>query len=395
MDTTCASSRNVKPGPYSVECNVVQPFILPVVHALRVHPDQNRPECSALAQSETYKMAWILPCRCTPIGNYFCHPARTALFGNFRLNPHIKRTAISILNLGILVAFVFAVQYFWGWSRLLLPWRRLPADTVILAVAGLAFSYGIRALRIYLAEQDIPRGAYLTCLRLILLSNTLNLLLPMRSGEASFPLLMRRWFGIELSRATGILVWLRLLDLHVLAAIAVLCATGGWLTRDSIATDWAPVIAAFCVAAPIILFAFRQPLTSYLQGHEQRAARLAQRIVDGLPSTSGGLLRDLALTWLSWAVKLIGLGWVMSYLGRISPSLGILGAIGGDLSTVLPIHAPGGFGTYEAGVLGLLASVTKPTPGLLAAAVNLHLLVLTTALVGGGIAWAAPRRHHQ
>lgn len=311
------------------------------------------------------------------------------------MTPRIKRTAISVLNLGVLVAFAFAVQYFWGWSRLLEPWRRLPADTVIFAVTGLVFSYGVRALRIYLAEQRIPRGAYFACLRLILLSNTLNLLLPMRSGEAGFPLLMRRWFGIELGRATGILVWLRLLDLHVLAAIAVLCAAGGWLTRDNSMIDWAQALAGLLVVTPMILFAFRQPLTRRLQGRKHRPARLVQRLLDGLPDNGAGLFRDLALTWLSWAIKLIGLGWVMADLARISPALGILGAIGGDLSTVLPIHAPGGFGTYEAGVLGLLASAIAPTPSLLAAAVNLHLLVLTTALVAGGTAWILPGRNRR
>lgn len=311
------------------------------------------------------------------------------------MNPLIKRGAIPLLNLGIVGAFAIAVQYFWGWGRLLEPWRRLPAVTVIFAVAGLTVSYGIRALRIYLAERNIPRGTFLTCLRLILLSNTLNLLLPMRSGEASFPLLMRRWFGIELSRATGILVWLRLLDLHVLAAIAVLCAAGGWLTHNGVTMDWAPAVAALFVVAPMILFAFRKPLARLLQAREQRLARVARKLIEGLPNNGVGLFRDLALTWLSWAVKLTGLGWVMSYLARISPPLGILGAIGGDLSTVLPIHAPGGFGTYEAGVLGLLASVVAPTPALLAAAVNLHLLVLTTALVAGGIAWIAPGVKHR
>lgn len=300
-----------------------------------------------------------------------------------------------MLNFVILGAFVFAVQYFWGWSRLFEPWQQLPAGTVILAVTGLVSSYGVRALRIHLAERRIPRGAYLACLRLILLSNALNLLLPMRSGEASFPILMRRWFGIELGRATGILVWLRLLDLHVLAAIAVLCAAGGWLAHDNSTTIWVQVLAGLMVVAPVILFAFREPLARRLRGREQRVARLVQRLLDGLPSKRSGLFRDLGLTWLSWAIKLTGLGWVMADLGRISPAYGILGAIGGDLSTVLPIHAPGGFGTYEAGVLGLLASVITPTPELLAAAVNLHLLVLTTALIAGGIAWIAPGRNRR
>jgi uncharacterized membrane protein YbhN (UPF0104 family) len=53
------------------------------------------------------------------------------------------------------------------------------------------------------------------------------------------------------------------------------------------------------------------------------------------------------------------------------------------------VHAPGGFGTYEAGVIALLAPGQTPSGALLAAAVNLHLLVLTTALLAGAAAWLA------
>jgi len=301
-----------------------------------------------------------------------------------------RRALATALNFTVLMAFIVAVEHYWGWGRLLSPWRRLPAGEVALALAGLMLSYGVRAARIYLAEDDIPRGQYGQCLRLILLNNAFNLLLPMRSGEASFPILMRRWFAIDVGRATGILVWLRLLDLHVLAAVGVLCAAGGWLDRNSVAAEWAPLAAAACVAAPVTLFVLRKPLARGLQGRDGRVARLALKVLAGLPARFGGLLRDLALTWLSWAIKLASLGWVLSKLAGLHPTLGILGAIGGDLSTVLPIHAPGGFGTYEAGVLAILAPAMAPTAALLAAAVDLHLLVLTTALLAGAAAWAAP-----
>jgi len=306
------------------------------------------------------------------------------------LDTRPRRGLALALNLAVLAAFVYAVQHYWGWGRLLAPWRHLPLSMVALVVVGLLVSYLIRATRIYLAESGIPRGRLGQCLRLVLLSNAFNLLLPMRSGEASFPLLMRRWFNIELSRATGVLIWLRLLDLHVLAAVGVACATAGWLGRNSIVADWASLAAALCVAAPVMLFVMRKPLASRLQGRNGRVAHLLLKALDGLPVSGRGLLRDLVLTWLSWTIKLVGLGWVLARLADISPTMGVLGAIGGDLSTVLPIHAPGGFGTYEAGVLALLAPASAPTPALLAAAVDLHLLVLTTALLAAAVAWVAP-----
>jgi uncharacterized membrane protein YbhN (UPF0104 family) len=294
-----------------------------------------------------------------------------------------------LLNLLVLGLFIWAVEHYWGWARLLAPWRQLEGAALGLAVCGMLLSYGVRALRIYLAERDIPRGQYLACLRLILINNVVNLLLPARSGEASFPLLMKRWFGIDAARATGTLIWLRLLDLHVLATVGAACAAGGWLGASANLSHLAWAAAAAAAISPPLLFALRGPLAAWLGGHPGRLAALLARVLAGLPRRLAGLALDLGLSWLSWGIKLSALGWVLSRLAQVPPLLGTLGAIGGDLSTVLPVHAPGGFGTYEAGVLALLAPGAAPSGLLLAGAVDLHLLVLTTALLAGAAAWAA------
>ena len=295
-----------------------------------------------------------------------------------------------LLNLLVLTLFAWAVEHYWGWGKLLAPWRELELPTLLLAVCGLLLSYGVRALRIYLAERDIPRGQYFACLRLILLNNTINLLLPARSGEASFPILMNRWFGIDAARATGTLIWLRLLDLHVLATVGAACAAGGWLNAQQHSLSRLVWLAAGIAAlSPLLLFAARRPLAAKLAGHSGKIPALLSRVLSGLPHLYSGLALDLSLSWLSWGIKLTALGWVLSRLASIPQALGTLGAIGGDLSTVLPVHAPGGFGTYEVGVMALLAPGAPLSGALFAGAVNLHLLVLTTALLSGAAAWLA------
>jgi uncharacterized membrane protein YbhN (UPF0104 family) len=294
-----------------------------------------------------------------------------------------------LLNLVVLALFAWAVEHYWGWARLLAPWRELEAAALALAVCGMLFSYGVRALRIYLAERDIPRGQYLACLRLILINNVVNLLLPARSGEASFPILMKRWFGIDPARATGTLIWLRLLDLHVLATVGAACAAGGWLGASAGLSRLAWAAAGAAAVSPPLLFALRGPLKAWGESHGGKLPLLLSRVLGGLPHRTSGLALDLGLSWLSWGIKLTALGWVLSRLAQIPQLLGTLGAIGGDLSTVLPVHAPGGFGTYEAGVIALLAPGATPSGVLLAGAVNLHLLVLTTALLAGAAAWLA------
>ena len=307
----------------------------------------------------------------------------------------MKRVVAPLLNFAVLGLFAAAVEHFWGWGRLLAPWSQIAPTTLLLAIAGMLASYALRGTRIYLAEAQIPRGAWFACLRLILINNALNLILPARAGELSFPVLMRRWFGIDMTQAAGTLVWLRLLDLQVLATVAAACAASGWLVRVQGLSTLAWLAAGLAGFAPLLLFALRAPLQRGLARQQGKLAGFATRALAGLPHRASGLALDLTLTWSAWSVKLLALGVVLGLLADLTPVLGTLGAIGGDLSTVLPLHAPGGFGTYEAGVMALLAPASSaPELGpLLAAAVNLHLLVLTTALIAGALAWlATPRR---
>lgn len=299
------------------------------------------------------------------------------------------------LNLGVLAAFGVAVEHWWGWGRLLAPWGQIAPATIGLAITGMVASYALRGTRIWLAEPAIPRGAWLTCLRLILINNALNLLLPARAGEVSFPVLMRRWFGIDLAQAAGTLFWLRLLDLHVLATVAAACAAAGFLAAMPGLSNLVWLGAAAAAVSPLILYGMRAPLQRRFAARGGRLAGLIAKALAGLPARPATLALDLLLTWAAWGVKLAALGIVLGLLASVSPLAGTLGAIGGDLSTVLPLHAPGGFGTYEAGAMALLvpASAGADAGPLLAAAVNLHLLVLTTALIAGAVAWlAGPRR---
>ena len=155
------------------------------------------------------------------------------------------------LNVGVLAAFGYAVEHYWGWARLLAPWGQIAPTTIALAITGMLASYALRGTRIYLAEKEIPRGAWFACLRLILINNALNLILPARAGEVSFPVLMRRWFGIDLAQAAGTLFWLRLLDLHVLATVAAACAASAGVTSAcSVSGATAMVSNSTTIGAP-------------------------------------------------------------------------------------------------------------------------------------------------
>lgn len=305
------------------------------------------------------------------------------------MNLSLRRALLIALQVLVLAAFALAIQHWWGFNRLLAPWSAVPLALVaVVGVAQLA-SYSLRALRIYLAEPRIPRGAWARCLQLILLNNALNLLLPARTGEASFPLLMQRWFGVPLAEGAGTLLWLRLLDLNVLGVLALLVFAPELMPLP--APIW-PSLAVLVALSPLLAPALNGLLGRHLQGGEGKAARLIEKLLAGVPLHLRQTGIDLAITWSAWGIKLAALAAVFAALAQLHPVAALLGAIGGDLSTVLPIHTPGGFGTYEAGVIAFASPLSPPTPALLAAAVNLHILVLGIALAAGAVAWLTQPR---
>jgi uncharacterized membrane protein YbhN (UPF0104 family) len=70
-----------------------------------------------------------------------------------------------------------------------------------------------------------------------------------------------------------------------------------------------------------------------------------------------------------------------------------MGALGGELSSVLPVHGLAGAGTYEAGVVAALAPFRVSAVEALAAAVNLHLFLLGVSGLGGALALALRSAH--
>ncbi len=300
------------------------------------------------------------------------------------MTPTLKRTLLIALQVLVLAAFALAIEHWWGFARLLAPWSAVPLALVALVVVAQFISYSLRALRIYLAEPRIPRGAWARCLQLILLNNALNLILPARAGEASFPVLLQRWFAVPIAEGAGTLLWLRLLDLNVLGVLALLTFAPALLPLPFTVWLLAALLAALLpLAAPLL----HRRLSQALRSREGKAAGVARKVLAGMPQRSSQVLLDLALSWSAWGIKLAALAAVFAALAQLSPVAGLLGAIGGDLSTVLPIHTPGGFGTYEAGVIAFASPLAAPTAELLAAAVNLHILVLGIALAAGAIAW--------
>ena len=296
------------------------------------------------------------------------------------------RNRMWLVTAATLIAYVAFLEIAFGIRALASELSAIGIAPLSSALILLVATYVVRCWRVADYFPRETQGQFRRLLRLTLVHNLLNIMLPLRSGEASFPLLMRSEFGMPLARATAALLVMRLLDLH-----ALLAAAGIGLV---IGKDWAPSALLLWLAfllAPIPLFALKGPILKLSTGLPKRLQTLVDEIENGLPASSAAFLRAWGATLLNWGVKVVVLAWVLRLMDVAPIAASFGGALGGELSSVLPVHAPGGVGTYPAGIVaGAVSFGAEASPAALAeigkAAVNAHLIILISAFVGTGFA---------
>jgi uncharacterized membrane protein YbhN (UPF0104 family) len=299
------------------------------------------------------------------------------LLGSSTPNNMSIRTLLPYL-LVLLLALV--IEWAFGWARLLAPWTSISLGGLALAIGLMLTSYVLRAWRV--ADHFEIRGAFGAVLSLNLQHNLWNNLLPMRAGELSFPLLMRQNFGTDPAYALAGLFWIRLVDAQVLAALAL--GSLLWLAKiEALALG----LVLLALIAPFVLWALRGWLGARVARLNAGKLRgLFEKLLAGLPHDAAHFARGVLLTWANWLVKLAALAWVLRQFVPISWTGAGLGVLGGEVTSVLPIHAPGGFGTYEAGMLAALLPQGLELASATTAAINTHLFLLGTSLVFGLLA---------
>lgn len=288
-----------------------------------------------------------------------------------------------ILGVVLLGALIALTHYSVGWDTLLTPWTKVGRGSLVLAMILVLGSYAVRGLRIHWYFHSTTAGRFPATFRLVLLHNLLNNLLPMRSGEASFPILMSRQFGVPYARSIPALVYLRLLDLHFVVFLGIVVLS---LARGSPA--W--IVAGLLAPLPYGIFLIQGRLNRWLEDGKGRWQALAHRGLGGLPSSSGLFWTVWFWTVVNWSVKLLVLAWILRAFFPMPFSSAFVGTTTGELSSVLPFHGIAGAGTYEAGVLAGLLPLGVPLEGAVKAAVNLHLFLLGASILAGTLGALLP-----
>ncbi|ASY62139.1 hypothetical protein SJ05684_c06750 [Sinorhizobium sojae CCBAU 05684] len=300
----------------------------------------------------------------------------------FRRQSWLMRNRMGLISMAAVSAYAVFVEWVWGWLSLMRQWAEVGATPILSALALLIATYFVRCYRIYDYFPEQTRGRFLTLLRVTQTHNLLNIMLPFRAGETSFPLLMRTEFGVPLLRGTSALLVMRLLDLHALVIVAAI----GLLGASQQAGWWVLWLLAFF--SPLGFFLLRARVLAVARRlMPGRIAPYFAEVEAGLPEHVPAFLRAWAMTMLNWAVKVVILAWVLAIMGVVPFAASFGGALGGELSSALPVHGPAGVGTYAAaivaGAISFGAAGDPATLGMLArASVNTHLIVVVSAVAG-------------
>ncbi len=288
------------------------------------------------------------------------------------------------ISAALTIALIVAVQYLVGWQALLAPWTAISMLDLLIPLLLVLGSYGLRIVRLMDWFRPI---AVVPAVKVMLQHNLWNNLLPMRSGELSFPLLLHAYLDIAAARSIVALAWFRILDLWCIVLILVL--TWAWLTDHMLVIPIAILMFVAALMALGPLLARLLPLVmkvvpaSLAQALPVATSDWGLRLIESLYFSSARHWRCLGWSLANWLVKLLAFGYVLMVFAGTPMAASVMGAIGGELTSILPVHGVAGAGTYEAGIVLLLQSVDVDVKVALAAAVNLHLFLLSITLVTG------------
>ena len=290
---------------------------------------------------------------------------------------NIKRILAVAVSAGLL-AWLMADG---RWRGLGEVFARLDGLTLGLAAAGFGLSYLLRALRIFDEFRAQASGRFGTCLRITLIHNAMINVVPFRGGEAAFPLLLRKNFGVPLPRAIASLFWFRLQDAFVVMALAAIVWPGLHPALKA-----AAVLGVVAIAWWLPRWARAPHAWADGRGLPAKFAKVRDAFAESTRHARYGWVWTLA----NWTVKLAAQAGLLAALIPASPNVGAAGALGAELAAILPIQGVAGFGTYEAGAAAaMLPSGVALTSGR-QAALALHLFVIACAVTSGAIAWLFP-----
>jgi len=249
-----------------------------------------------------------------------------------------------------------------------------------LVATGLLLSYGLRAWRIAHEFRSYEGMRFGVAFRVVLWHNASVNVMPFRTGEAAFPLLLRRAAGVPLVRSAATLLWLRLQDACTLLMLGI------WTWPQSSLLLRVTLSGIVLLGVAGLWWLARRPGQWSLS---ERWPRLSQ-LREALAHASEHAQHSWLVTFSNWAIKLCVQALVLQSVLQAAWGVGLAGALGAELSALSPIQGVAGFGSYEAGSAAAMQLLGIDWVHGLQAAALMHLVMLVSSLFWAALAWLWP-----
>lgn len=283
----------------------------------------------------------------------------------FESHVRIRKWFYRIAFWMLAMVLLFALVRNSNWQQSLIKLADTPLTTLILCAGLWVLSFVFRAFRFQSEWKNFGRISFLASMRAIALHNAAVVLVPFRVGELGYPVLVRELVNVPWSQCVRSLLWLRFQDGVVLALLAI-------LIMPFVALE---LRVSFLIFAACLVMATRTQWVKILRSRHflirQLRAFLHQR------SDSMGWLWSIS----NWACKLLAITIFLQSLTDLHAYQTLRGALTGELSALLPLTGPAGFGTYEAGVWMGLGLAWKEMSHLMSSIVISHIFFLLVSLL--------------
>lgn len=282
-----------------------------------------------------------------------------------------------------------------------LGWSGAAVITALYAIIQL-----LRTLRVWCALPTPARPAFWQIFGIVAIHQCLNHLLPLRLGEAGFPLLMKRYAAVSMAAATSLLLVIRLQELVVLSVgfgaallLRLVDSVGNVPAGGLLLAPLGGITALFLLFRyiPALLQISARLLRKWhfptaLVPRTERLARFVDRLHGEwtAPAPAARRLVGWGITFAIWFGTCFLCMQGLRFSGfDISLTDTVLGSTIASLSHVLPINAFGSFGSLEVGWTFGFAILGFEPRGVLAVAFVLHVLLMIFLVVSAAIAWAS------
>jgi uncharacterized protein (TIRG00374 family) len=302
------------------------------------------------------------------------------------------REAISTLIPLALIAY-FARNVDWG--QALATIRGADPVYVLGALVVYYMSFPVRAIRwARLLREGGTRIGGGELLEILLLGWFVNCLVPAKLGDLYRSYLVKRRFGVSLSRTVGVVVAERLLDLFAVFGLLVVVgyiAFGRTVLPDlTLLYVSASALTVIIVVGLAALYFLAPRIAALFPGEVQRIAGLFR---EGVVHSFRALPVAGPLTFLVWFFEAARLAFVLGALGLLlPPSQVVFVAVAASVLTTVPL-TPAGFGFVEIAMVYVLSDgFGLPQHDAVAVAVLDRAVSVFSLIVVGGLLYLRTQR---